>query len=70
MADQQPPAAPEPPTTADLESKEIWGDEAALDEEIMKVEWRDSEVWLQLLRWLSHYKCGMRCDQGGDMRCG
>lgn len=51
MADPQPPAAPaDAPAddaaaaaaaaaaTADLESKEIWGDEAdQLDEEIMKV---------------------------------
>lgn len=36
MAD--PPAAPGADATADLESKEIWGDEAdQLDEEIMKV---------------------------------
>jgi len=35
MADPQPPAAA---AAADLESKEIWGDEAdQLDEEIMKV---------------------------------
>lgn len=41
MADPQPPsadAAPAAAATADLESKEIWGDEAdQLDEEIMKV---------------------------------
>lgn len=40
MADSQPPATAAPVAAAtDLESKEIWGDEAdQLDEEVMKVE--------------------------------
>lgn len=59
MADPQPPAAPAdaPPAdaaaaaaTADLESKEIWGDEAdQLDEEIMKVPSYDSAETTVLL---------------------
>lgn len=42
MADPQPPASG---AAADLESKEIWGDEAdQLDEEIMKVQQSSSRL--------------------------
>lgn len=74
MADPQPPAAPadapaddaaaaaaaSAAATADLESKEIWGDEAdQLDEEIMKVrQWCVSTEVLLLLAIIS------RCSEG------
>lgn len=56
MADPQPPPAPAA-ATADLESKEIWGDEAdQLDEEIMKV--HSLAECLAPLLWLVCYSSG------------
>ncbi|CAM9204659.1 unnamed protein product, partial [Ectocarpus sp. 8 AP-2014] len=64
MADPQPPsadAAPAAAATADLESKEIWGDEAdQLDEEIMKM---GSEELRQRMRLLDNEIRIMRSDQ-------
>ncbi|CAM9788188.1 unnamed protein product [Ectocarpus fasciculatus] len=68
MADPQPPSADAAPAaaaaaaaTADLESKEIWGDEAdQLDEEIMKM---GSEELRQRMRLLDNEIRIMRSDQ-------
>lgn len=53
---EPPAAAGAAVATADLESKEIWGDEAdQLDEEIMKVRWQCSDTL--------HHAATWRCEQ-------
>lgn len=72
MADSQPPATAAPAAAAtDLESKEIWGDEAdQLDEDIMKVECVKCDMVVPLratissLLWSGAHRQG--CSRGGS----
>lgn len=59
MADSQPPATAAPAAAAtDLESKEIWGDEAdQLDEEVMKVECVKCDMVDTLRATISSFRC-------------